>query len=277
MKETIKSDELIIEKLNDSIKKYLRVALIFFTMSAVAFVWALIGVFLIFVDSIPQTNSVWTYISFCLGYITIELCSLITVITLKAKKEINFEVDSTNFVLFLTLRLFLWLILSLLIAFTDSTSAFFIGVFSGCSGAFNVLGYIFVFVSFCTVIKKYKVKYADCNRIEKENQRQFAMRKAEERRLEKEVNTVLNLLSKVGNKFFVKYYDELKNWAEPDILDVIQEDYSEETKLQRIRKAKEIFNKKLEKLALQIIADDTNKTVDEETKQKAKELLVRIK
>lgn len=68
---------------------------------------------------------------------------------------------------------------------------------------------------------------------------------AEQEKFEEQTrqNTVTNLLEKIGRKFFVKYYEKLRNWSIPDIVDEIEESYSEESKLARIKEAKKNLNK----------------------------------
>ena len=97
----------------------------------------------------------------------------------------------------------------------------------------------------------------------------------EERKKEKEDERCRNLLSETGKLFFIKYYEQLKNWNPTDIFDIIEENYSEEIKRKRISFAKEIFKQNLEVRALEEIADSTQNVVDEETIHKAQEILNR--
>lgn len=79
------------------------------------------------------------------------------------------------------------------------------------------------------------------------------------------------LLSASGMRFFVKYYDYLHSWNKSDILDIIEEDYSEKNKRERIEAAQKIFEKNLEKTALKLIRSGS--TIDEETVSIANKLL----
>ena len=144
-----------------------------------------------------------------------------------------------------------------LLAFVEITGRYFFTV-----SIPNIIGYFYMISAFKTTRQKWNIENAEA-----------IQRKKEKENLEKENNAMNNLLSQVGNKFLVKYYFQLKEWSEPDILDIIEEDYGEETKRQRIRKAKEIFNKKLEISALKQISDASNVAVDTQTKEKAKQLL----
>ena len=83
----------------------------------------------------------------------------------------------------------------------------------------------------------------------------------------------INILSKIGCKFFISNYEILKNWSVPDIFDSITENYSEETKLEKIKNAKKLFHNGLEQHALIYIADSEKGSIDEKTIAKAQELL----
>lgn len=89
----------------------------------------------------------------------------------------------------------------------------------------------------------------------------------------KKRETTLRLLEEIGRKFFIKYYEKLKNWSIPDIVDIIEENYSEESKLTRIKQSKKIFGLNLDKMALEIISNDTQNLIDNDTRQKATYLL----
>ena len=82
------------------------------------------------------------------------------------------------------------------------------------------------------------------------------------------------LLQKTGKKFFVKYYTQIRDWAETDALDAVEEPYPAEMILDRIRAGKRIFAEKLEMTALFAIVEAVNET-DEETRQKARSLIER--
>lgn len=84
------------------------------------------------------------------------------------------------------------------------------------------------------------------------------------------------LIQSVGRKFFVKYYYKLRDFSELDVIDEITEAYSENAKRSRIRNGKKIFTLGLEKLALNEISNDNEKS-DEETRQKARTILKELK
>lgn len=72
-------------------------------------------------------------------------------------------------------------------------------------------------------------------------------------------NTCINkLLAKSGKVFFVKYYNQLKTFNLIDIIDIIQENYTEQTKKNRIISAKKIFSKNLQIEALNEILENTD-------------------
>ena len=282
MKQTNTTNEKEITKLNDKIKNNLRIASIFYVLSLVGNVLStIIALILIVVEPQLDSRTAWNYLGYVLIYffsfLLFNLSNLVSINRLRNKYEICYLYDKGTY---------LWLLLSplgiVLLAGIDGliTGDNYMYAFNNGAGVGStglIFGYIFILVSYCFVVKKYKIVYADDIRKNKEIHKQLVAQQAAEKQREKELSATNTLLSKVGNKFFVKYYFELRDWSEPDILDVIQEDYSEDTKLQRIQKGKEIFNKKLNKLALQRIADSENKTVDEETRQKANELLGQIK
>lgn len=89
---------------------------------------------------------------------------------------------------------------------------------------------------------------------------------------DKQVNRIDLLLQKTGKKFFVKYYTQIRDWAETDALDAVEESYPAEMVLGRIRAGKRIFAEKLEIMALFAIVGAVNET-DEETRQKARGLI----
>ena len=59
----------------------------------------------------------------------------------------------------------------------------------------------------------------------------------------------------------------------PDVFDSITENYSEETKLEKIKEAKKLFHNGLEQHALIYIADSEKGSIYEKTIAKAQELL----
>lgn len=100
----------------------------------------------------------------------------------------------------------------------------------------------------------------------------------EEKQLEIENNSVEpiisfeDLLSQTGKIFFIKYYKELKCWQKLDIVDIIEEKYTNETRDQRIKSGKAIFEQKNHIKALEYIINDPA-GIDDNTLQKAKEIL----
>lgn len=132
----------------------------------------------------------------------------------------------------------------------------------------NILSSIFSYYVFCLIEKDEKyIEYTnsksnfidnDC----KKNQKQF----------ENSNSNVKNLLAQTGKKFFIKYYNQLKSWNPVDISDCITENYSDETKNQRIKNGKKIFEKGLEILALKAVLNDTDGVIDNETKTLAQNI-----
>ena len=97
--------------------------------------------------------------------------------------------------------------------------------------------------------------------------------KAKNAARQKRYDAATRLLEEIGRKFFVKYYEKLQNWSIPDLIDIIDENYSEEGKVERIKNAKKLFNQNLNVVALEIIVEDSNQLTDEETRKKAQSLL----
>lgn len=98
-------------------------------------------------------------------------------------------------------------------------------------------------------------------------------RKEARQRREKENRQAIceELLSVAGMRFFIKYFNYLQGWNKSDILDIIEEDYQEQDKHERIEASKKIFQKNLNQVALEIISESIK--VDEETKSQAKKMM----
>lgn len=82
-----------------------------------------------------------------------------------------------------------------------------------------------------------------------------------------------DLIAKVGKKFFIKYFYQLRDWSTLDILDEITEDYSESSKTERIKNAKAIFSSNLDYMILLDIFNPSKSSVDEQTRNNAKLIL----
>lgn len=81
------------------------------------------------------------------------------------------------------------------------------------------------------------------------------------------------LILAVGKKFFIDYYYQLKNWNETDVYDYIGDNISADDKHKRIATAKQIFNLKLNVLALEEISNLSENLIDKATINKAKTIL----
>lgn len=112
---------------------------------------------------------------------------------------------------------------------------------------------------------------------DKEQKRLLLEKRERELAIQKEHDKAAQLLEEIGTKFFIKHYNKLQTWSIPDILDEIEENYSEESKLNRIRKAKKLFELKLNNAALEIISNNESKTTDKNTREKALQLLEQTK
>ena len=287
--------ETKIQNLNYSIKHTLRLAFTFVILSAVVYAWLVIWA-IVFIVAEPNPNIFLTlsyilyFVASLIGFLRVSISNLFIIYYLKKQEEINYFRHRVLYYVYLAVNILItatsvlsvvYYLKSILILgeinITSALASTTVGIILGCFSLFSFAGYISMGISYSNVVKKYKIEYAGDIQKEKERKSLITRQQAEEKQHEKELNAVIALLSKAGNKFFVKYYFELKDWSEPDILDIIQEDYTEETKIQRIRKGQEIFTKRLNKLALEIIADSANNSVDEETKQKANKLLEQIK
>lgn len=283
MKEIQALNKTKIEDLNHDIDNGLRVASAFLTIwSGILFLQLVFAIIATFFGSNLDVLFWDNQFSFWFRYISllsINISNTVVVFILRKKDRIDFASNRFNYILLMGVAL-LFIVgsaIALIYAVVFMVSGeIFVGTFVYFNYLFSLTGYLSLLISCCKVIKKYKIEYSDDIKKYEERRQQLARQQAIKKQQEKDLDTVDILLSKAGNKFFVKYYYQLRDWAEPDIIDIIQENYSEETKIQRIRNAKEIFNKHLNKLALQRIADVENISVDEETKQKAKELLEKI-
>ena len=294
MNETKILKEEKIKQLNDSIRNTLRLTLIFLIIAAVIIIGLFVcSIILIIAETkfiYSENNDIaQSLLESTGGFLSILIFCIIMAYEVRTKKK---EYKTNKFIYIILFMHASLLILGAVMGIVYSIIYIALGKLASLIGVSNSLlvgmgleiielfvlvGAVCLLVSCCNVVKKYKLEYADEIQKHNERKKQLGQQQAEEKQHEKELNTVIALLSKAGNKFFVKYYFELKDWSEPDILDIIQEDYTEETKIQRIRKGQEIFTKRLNKLALEIIADSANNAVDEETKQKANKLLEQIK
>ena len=115
-----------------------------------------------------------------------------------------------------------------------------------------ILGHIFLIIAYVNVIKF--------------NNRINNKEKEQKRRTDK-ANL---LLSKTGKMFVIKYYNQLKTQNTIDIIDIIQENYSETTKTNRISSAKKIFSSNLQTEALNIILKNDDGVVNQELLNLAK-------
>ena len=273
-----KIEELEIYKKN----KTKRAKICFIVAESLVLLMVLLTIIVLSIGALQRNDNIAAYVGFSILYVAVPLVGLLFIRVFNQKLEHpNKDSDKKRdyiFYLVVFCPPVRW-IMGILLA-GAATCGYMTGWYFGLACIPNFVGYIFIVCAFGDAKNKWKIQYAKDIEYHKqylEKQKQIAQQETIEKQHEKELNTVIALLSKVGNKFFVKYYRELRDWSEPDILDVIQEDYTEETKLQRIRKAKEIFAKQLNKLALQRISDPSNKTVDEETRQQASNLLNQVK
>ena len=268
------SDKQKVTQLEETIKKKLKDARSCFIAAEslvilITLVTIIEGIFKI-LDTLDEFDT-WTIVFFGAIYAFTPVFSLLQINKLIAE-SIDFRADKSAYITYIVIACppIRWIIGTIFAG--AGICAYMTGWYFGLACIPNIVGYVFIISSFKTSLEKWNIQYADDiqrYKEEKETQKQLQLH-------QKEINTVSSLLTKVGNKFFVKYYNQLKDWSEPDILDIIEEDYTEETKRQRIRKAKEIFNSKLHILALKQISDDANIAVDKQTKERAKEILEQL-
>ncbi|MDR2201213.1 MAG: hypothetical protein LBP26_00385 [Clostridiales bacterium] len=81
------------------------------------------------------------------------------------------------------------------------------------------------------------------------------------------------MINVVGNKFFVKYYYQLRDMIAADIVDIIQEGYSFSEKQARINGAKNIFANGLARTALTQILQSNTAAVGQDLKDSALAIL----
>lgn len=178
---------------------------------------------------------------------------------------------------------FFVVILLISLCFQQGVPAFALGYTSLGSLTF-IIGGIMTFclcgdIDYEKKVKQYgsEAAYIEALLQEKENKDNAKQQMNAEQAMQKEHDKTVRLLEEIGKKFFVKYYDKLQNWSIPDIVDEIEENYSEESKLNRIKKAKKIFELGLNNIALEIISNSENKTTDDITQNKALQLLEQTK
>lgn len=115
--------------------------------------------------------------------------------------------------------------------------------------------------------------YLDAQLKKREEEERARQAKLAEKQKQKAIEKTTQLLNEIGIKFFIKYYDYLQHWSVLDLADIIEKNYSEQTKMERINKAKKLFELKLNVTALEIISNSENRMTDDETRNHAQELL----
>lgn len=90
---------------------------------------------------------------------------------------------------------------------------------------------------------------------------------------EKKLSQAKKLFADTGKIFFINYYDQLKKYNAIDVIDIINENYSEESKKRRIVSAKKIFSLNIQTDALKIIVQNEDGVASQEIIDKAKSLL----
>lgn len=101
-------------------------------------------------------------------------------------------------------------------------------------------------------------------------------RKTQEEKQKKELKDSIQakkLLADTGKIFFINYYDQLKKYNTIDVIDIIKENYSEESKKRRVVSAKKIFSLNIQTEALKIIVQNEDGVASQEIIDKAKSLL----
>ena len=112
-----------------------------------------------------------------------------------------------------------------------------------------IIGHIFFIIAYCQTIKVFNAVNKTSNN---SNKKQRVKR-----------DKANKLLSQTGKIFFIKYYNQLKNQNIIDIVDVIQDNYTEKTLKIRIENAKKIFAKNLQVEALNIILNNEDVLLDQ--------------
>lgn len=126
----------------------------------------------------------------------------------------------------------------------------------------TIIGYIYYLIAYIDM-KKYNKLLLLPNKLQEKNKKEQ----------EKKIDDAKSLLAKIGKIFFVNYYNELKNFNTLDIIDVIQENYSEDSKKSRITNAKKIFSMNLQIEALNEILENTDGVANQKILDKARILL----
>ena len=226
--------ETKIQNLNYSIKHTLRLAFTFVILSVAVYAWLVIWA-IVFIVAKPDPNIflklsyIWYYVACLIEFLRVTISNIFIIYYLKKQEEINYFRHRVLYYVYLAVNILITATSVLLVVFylkgililgeIDITSALAsttVGIILGCFSLFSFAGYISMGISYSNVVKKHKIEYADDIQKEKERKSLITRQQAEEKQHEKELNTVIALLSKAGNKFFVKYYFELKEWSEPD-------------------------------------------------------------
>lgn len=129
----------------------------------------------------------------------------------------------------------------------------------GLAGIPAIVGHIFFIITYCQTLKVF-------NNINKKQNN------ANKKQSEK-TGKASKLLKKTGKIFFIKYYNQLKKQNIIDIMDIIQENYSENIKRSRIISAKKIFSKNLQVEALNIIIKNEDELANQEIISLCKSIL----
>ena len=147
-----------------------------------------------------------------------------------------------------------------------------LSVLYGQNGAYG-LAIIPVIIGHVCFVKAYFQTRKFFNFINKEYYAKIKEQTRKTREQNDKTAKVNFLLNKTGKAFFIKYYNQLKTQNLIDIIDVVQENYTEKAKTKRILNAKKIFLKDLQIETLNIILKNGDGVLNQELLNLAKTLL----
>lgn len=225
-----------------------------------------ITIYYIFLIAIP----IWVYISACRGEMGVEKG-----VKIDQGRTIVYDTSGwTNAIIVSLIPIFVMLI-DVIRYFIDK-SYHFPNWPALCGGLFVPHCFIYIAEGFLRhakcLIKKELINSIDYIK-EKQAENE---RKTQEEKQKKDLKDSIQakkLLADTGKIFFINYYDQLKKYNTIDVIDIINENYSEESKKRRIVSAKKIFSLNIQTDALKIIVQNEDGVASQEIIDKAKSLL----
>lgn len=225
-----------------------------------------IGVYHIFLILIPT----WVYISACRGEIGVEKG-----VKIDQGRTIVYNTSGWIVAIIVSLIPIFVMLIDVIRYFIDKSYHFSNWPYL-CGGLFVSHCFIYIAEGFLIhakcLIKKELINSIDYIK-EKQAENERKTQEEKQKRDLKNSNQAKKLLADTGKIFFINYYDQLKKYNTIDVIDIIKENYSEESKKHRIVSAKKIFSLNIQTDALKIIVQNEDGVASQEIIDKAKSLL----